>query len=375
MEKPGAGLTYFPALTGLRAIAASLVFLHHYPPFLHFFHHNWPGKLFAEMHIGVSVFFVLSGFLIAFRYGQAVSNSAAFFKPYFLNRFARIYPVFFLATMLSFLWNGYQSWDRFQHIWPKMEQGLLVLLLNITLLKGFFEDLKFSLVGPSWSLTVEECFYLVAPFVLLAAKKSWLYVFAFCLAIVGAGLGLVSLMDLFPGRFAGFFGSFGFMFSYTFFGRCFEFCGGLLLGVLWSRQAYRVEGQAISCTWVGVLGIGFCMVALSLYGTGTHSGDATTEGKLINNLLLPLPVCCLLHGLLLEKTWLSRLLGTSFFQFLGRSSYAFYLFHTGILAMLLQHLPGLPYLVFFAGLWAVSAFIYISFEEPLNQYIRKQIRA
>ena len=54
----------FPSLTGIRAIAAYMVFIHHYNTFANKGLHDF----FGEFHIGVTLFFVLSGFLIAHRY-------------------------------------------------------------------------------------------------------------------------------------------------------------------------------------------------------------------------------------------------------------------------------------------------------------------
>ncbi|MEO6499619.1 MAG: hypothetical protein ABIN95_11415, partial [Mucilaginibacter sp.] len=59
---------YVPALTGVRAVAAYLVFISHY---YYIFGENFPqivNRFLGEFHIGVTIFFVLSGFLITYRY-------------------------------------------------------------------------------------------------------------------------------------------------------------------------------------------------------------------------------------------------------------------------------------------------------------------
>ena len=122
---------YFPALTGLRAVAAGLVLLHYFNPLA-------PGRfgwqlhsLVAEMHIGVTVFFVLSGFLIGYRY---LGRSGAL-RTYFVNRFARIYPLYFLLTTLTFALLHYGRHQPF---------AVGQYLLNITLLRGLFEQDVYS---------------------------------------------------------------------------------------------------------------------------------------------------------------------------------------------------------------------------------------
>ena len=58
----------FDALKGFRALAAILVFIYHNRKYWRDFIHPEVLRLINEFHIGVSVFFVLSGFLIAFTY-------------------------------------------------------------------------------------------------------------------------------------------------------------------------------------------------------------------------------------------------------------------------------------------------------------------
>ncbi|RFP63341.1 acyltransferase [Hymenobacter lapidiphilus] len=152
---------YFPALTGIRALAAYTVFLTHYNPFAEA---SWLGLLLREGNSGVTVFFVLSGFLIATRYGQRVEMRREWIVDYFRNRFARIYPVYFLVTLATFVvlylrpdydligrWAGYTTQDM-----------VLVAGLNFTLTKAFFYPFVFTGIAQGWTLTVEECFYALA---------------------------------------------------------------------------------------------------------------------------------------------------------------------------------------------------------------------
>jgi len=63
----GAAGTMIPALTGLRWVEAFCVWLHHFPPPLAM--PDWAVRFCRELHIGVPVFFVLSGF-ITLRYSE-----------------------------------------------------------------------------------------------------------------------------------------------------------------------------------------------------------------------------------------------------------------------------------------------------------------
>ena len=90
----------FPALTGIRALAAFMVFIHHYNPFNVASFGNYTHDFFNEFHIGVTIFFVLSGFLICNRYFDDPNFN---FKSYLTKRFARIYPMYFILTTLTFV--------------------------------------------------------------------------------------------------------------------------------------------------------------------------------------------------------------------------------------------------------------------------------
>ena len=140
------GLNYFNALTGLRAIAAYMVYAHHFNPIPK----NYVlWNIVNEMHIGVTIFFVLSGFLIAYRYFDSSNFN---FRNYIINRFARIYPMYFILTTLTFLPLLYHDINN-----------LHIYIYNISMLRGFFENFLFSGVAQGWSLTVELTFYLLAP--------------------------------------------------------------------------------------------------------------------------------------------------------------------------------------------------------------------
>ncbi len=91
------GKNYFAALTGIRIIAAYMVFIHHYNFFTK---GSFAWAFVNELHIGLPIFFVLSGFLIAYRY---YSNGTIHVKNYIVNRVARVYPMYFLLTTLTFI--------------------------------------------------------------------------------------------------------------------------------------------------------------------------------------------------------------------------------------------------------------------------------
>lgn len=102
---------------------------------------------------GVELFFVLSGFLIGglyYRYASHVS-----LVKFWLQRFLRTYPPYLVTLLLSFF-AAYKS----KHL--SFDYGYLFFLQN------FYRQLPFFKV--SWSLCVEEHFYLLFPFIILLTR-------------------------------------------------------------------------------------------------------------------------------------------------------------------------------------------------------------
>lgn len=140
-------------LTGLRVIAAGLVFFYHW-----FFTHasSWPlwaRAPFDVGYIGVPIFFALSGFLISIRYTTALAERRVSYWQYCLNRFARIYPLYFfvLTAFVVIPQKGIALNDT------------RAILVAYTLTQAFFPSLVLAGVAVGWTLTLELVFYLCAP--------------------------------------------------------------------------------------------------------------------------------------------------------------------------------------------------------------------
>ncbi|MEI9921737.1 MAG: acyltransferase [Bacteroidota bacterium] len=321
---------YFPSLTGFRAIAAWLVFANHYNlfaadrfPFL--------NALVDELGIGVSMFFVLSGFLITIRYDDPLLPKPTF-SQYMRNRFARIYPLYFLLTTITFIVTGGWGW---------------VYVANITFIKGFVDELKFTGIAQGWSLTVEETFYLLAPLIFIMIRRSrlmtWLLPFIFLM------IGYII------------FDSLHFMLVYTFFGRCFEFFIGIALAKIFQGNKTAINNRQLF-TWIGIVGILVFLLVL------VYTRDEMPE-LLIRQLLVPAATALLLWGLLTERSWIRKLLSTNVMQLLGKSSYAFYLIHIGVLAVWLSDNVTWNPVVLFVILNVIAIGIYYLIERPLRKVL------
>lgn len=352
--KSFAGITLgnekYPALTGVRALGAVVVFLDHFP-------------VVADAHLTLNVmafFYCLSGFLIFRIYYQQAQLSRHWISSYFINRFARIYPVYFLLLSLAvILQHEHRPW---------------VLIKNYTLTHALFypSDL---IIQPSWSLTVEECFYFLAPlFMLLNRWRGFP-------AVVLAGGSLLAAALLIARLPIQLLHSAHFVLSTTFFGHFAEFFAGAFLALasmrLEARGAIAIGGYRwTSAGCVGVLLLILAMVFI--YGHRPFHAGAIV---LINNFLMPLPIAVLYLGLIRENTALSRALGGGMAALLGRSSYSFYLLHSLVIdyisiPLLLPHMASrlLCVLLTLIGAWMLSIALFVSFEEPVNLFLRRRLR-
>jgi len=354
-------MKHIPVMTGIRFIAALMIFLFHYGGGL-----NDPGSLYRQLFLGVHVFFVLSGFIICYTYYDQVTLSRKFLGSYFVKRFARIYPLFFVLTTLTFIviFKNYAE----SSTWLKE------YLLNISFLKGFSENYFLSGIGPTWSLTVEETFYFLAPFIFFVISNKKI-LFPQILFLWAVGALLVVIFSSTP--FDGFFADAQFVAFVTFFGRCFEFYCGIWLALRLKEakgfQGLKTNWRFPIFTVVGLAGMIAIIFLLALVGSYySQPSVETLPGILLSNILFPVAVTVFFMGLLIEQTWVNRFLQSPLMQLLGKSSYALFLVHTGIIAVAIQKNISNNIIVLFVLLQLLSILLFKGFEFPVNRWIRKK---
>lgn len=323
-----ATLPYYPALTGLRAVAAYLVFAHHFRPADS---PGWYERLSGQLFVGVSLFFVLSGFVIATRYQGGVHLTRPWWGRYLWRRVARIYPVYFLL-------NG---WSLYQQLFPILPgqwgNKLLLIFISQSLLRGFSNTLLYVGLPQGWSLTVEECFYFTAPLLLLWQRRWRGAPLAFVVLMLAIGLALTALCSGRP-ALHGLFGSYKALLYYTFFGRALEFALGVLLARWWAGRKDVLAAASPRLPWRTLGGAGLLLATVGLLvwvnsPINFYQGPRYPLAIVLNNALFPAGAVLLLAGLLAERSWLRTFLATNLLQELGRSSYFFYLLHVGVFSV------------------------------------------
>lgn len=348
----------FNALTGYRAVAAFMVV---------FFHSGFSSESLGKigfgiqnnLNIGVSLFFVLSGFLIVYRNYNKIQFNFTWMRKYFQNRLARLYPVYLLYSIAVFWFMG--------------RSDLWELLLNSLMLSSLLEP-SHQFVMVAWSLTVEENFYLATPFILYLFKRNK-YFQPLVISVLIA-IGLMGVIAFFPMNIPYFnFNNTYTIFKGTFFGRAVEFFVGAYLALAISKGKLEVtKVKSYRFTLLGVFGI-FLVLALLVYVDLNSWMMLSTKNmkflKLgIRAFLLPFPVVFFIWGLIKEETIVSRVLGSKVFIILGNSSYILYLIHLGPVGGIVYNKLKLGVLGGFVALNIISILIYFSFEKPLQKRLR-----
>ncbi len=139
-------------LTFTRFIAAMAIVLFHFGKPLNVFSQPLLHQLLIQANIGVSYFFLLSGFVMIIAYGRKQEVRPV---SYMQNRFARIYPVYLLAIVLSLIYKSFFVAEKFT---------FGEVFLNVFALQSWIPAKAMSINFPGWSLSVEFLFYAVFPF-------------------------------------------------------------------------------------------------------------------------------------------------------------------------------------------------------------------
>lgn len=151
------------ALTGVRILAAMHVVVFHFGTRAAASTGVAPIETFTRMgFIGVSLFFVLSGFVLAYSYAGGDGALAGTRRAFWIARLARIYPLFVVAMLLGGV--GYAAHLVAQH---GLARGLVRAAITappvLLLLQAWTPLTLMAWNGPGWSLSAEAFFYLVFP--------------------------------------------------------------------------------------------------------------------------------------------------------------------------------------------------------------------
>lgn len=338
------------ALTSLRLIFAMMVFGAHCYVIDDFFSTHF----FKEGFVGVSFFFVLSGFIIAYNYQHKLEENKTDRKTFWVARFARVYPLHWLTLFVAAVLGNYV-----------MASGgmdwLAHFLASLTLTNAYIPkaDYFFSFNSPSWSLCCEQLFYFCFPFLIPLAKsyRRLLYVFLAMAVAVVVGMYLTPTEEIK---------------GYWYVNPITRF-PDFILGVLLFRLYEHLKSRNITARQGNFMEFVSVAVFMAFY---LYASDIPKVYRY--SCYYWLPVAMVIISFALQKGIFSRLLNNRLMVTGGEISYSFYLIHLFILlsyaewqktaALRIEWYYSVP--VLFAVVILLSLLSYCYFEKPMNKKIK-----
>lgn len=311
MPPHSSNIAFNPKLEHIRALAALLVFFFH--AFHHFHGHwqafpNWPlFAIITEGHIGVGLFFTLSGYLFM---KIAISGNIDY-RRFIFNRFLRIFPLFLLVFFLAISLGR----DQFQ------PQDLLYLFISNI---GKPATSNYFVTGAAWTISIEFTFYLIFPFLALFVRQQGLaYIGRMLLIFLVLKLCVLSLAEH-PAH----------VLQSTLIGRLDQFLIGMGFATLaigsFFKKPYTLMMAATA------------IIAISIF----RSKYAVLFNNDSRNMILVIwyTLEALLWGGFIyayaNAQWRLPNIAEKFLSFIGQRSYSFYLLHAMVLYLLNHYLPS-----------------------------------
>jgi peptidoglycan/LPS O-acetylase OafA/YrhL len=302
-------VSYLPFLDGLRAISILLVLgFHQLGPLS-----GWLGTQFNGW-VGVDLFFLISGFLISSILLKEQERRGKFsLKNFYIRRWLRICPAYyaFLAFMLVF------TIVRGQHDFASFAIAGLYLT-NVDMCFGWGLCTPLSGLMHTWSLSVEEQFYLLWPATLKACGKKAM---AVCSALIGAAY----LWRVYLATVAG---AGWIRLSSGLDTKLDSIMLGVAVALLWRNEKFRQAAEQIFAAPLMQL-----TVACTLLAACHCLGHPATETNTVLFWAVKLPLVLVLMATLLvsllanQESRTARILSSKPMIWIGRLSYSLYLWH------------------------------------------------
>jgi len=309
-------MNYIKHLDGLRGVSIIFVVLYHIKP-----------NLFSGGYVGVDVFFVISGYLIT---SKIVSENKFEIKNFYINRFKRLYPttltVLIITTIFTFIF---------------FTSNLLFFTEN----SYFHSDSLLKPLIHTWSLGIEEQFYLFFPILIIIFKKKWKLILIY-ITLISLTISIFTV-DLYAkaNYFLPFF-------------RFWEITVGCLIYIYKDLIYEKLK----RLNQVGILGLFFLIISLFLYNSSTAFPGYNALLIVVSSVLLILNND--------PSSILNKTLSNNFLVHIGKLSFTIYLVHQPVFSIY-KYLNGTELSILNSSL---LLFLIYFISLIINEFIEKKYR-
>jgi len=328
-----------PQLDGLRGIAILLVIFHNEGtkfPVLYM------DRIFANGWMGVDLFFVLSGFLITGILLDSKS-SESYFKNFYARRCLRIWPLYYTTLLFMFVVAPALAPQESAAIYERSTPWWSFPLYIQNFLVPLPEGAK-GLLGVTWSLAIEEQFYLVWPLVVRFLSMTSLRRVAIAVVCVGPVLRLL-------------LAAYGVNLYSNTFSRLDGLMAGALLAVVIRSRDFD-PSRFVGLAW------GMFLLAAPL----AFITETLAERWIVFSMTAAASVALVYLGLYSKSGWIQTVLQNRFLVYTGTISYGLYLLHKIPFnfgeTMGLTKYPALAAPLLLAACYAVAQLSWIFLERP-----------
>jgi peptidoglycan/LPS O-acetylase OafA/YrhL len=331
---------YIPSLDGLRGLAVLLVMIYHFshvPIITHSFVDEAFFKVLTMGWIGVDVFFVLSGFLITrILLWSKEAPISEYLKVFYIKRSLRIFPLYYLYLgfiFLIFYPLVFSSMGGVEQTKIQLaRESAPWFVFYVSNLKQVFNGMFFGAgLGHLWSLSIEEQFYIIWPFVIYFVNQKNLTKLFFCIILFCLILRICMYIYSFPAESI-------YVFTAT---RIDGLVIGGYVAYLSLNTKMAINTKYVLYCFYFLLTV--CLLALYIIGPRVEMHPFLYTGFLT---LLSVCICMLIWILQSEESSAPK----TFFSnriliFFGKYSYGLYIFHP-LLRQFVMKVVGSPIIIF-----------------------------
>ncbi len=333
-------------ITFTRFIAAIAIVISHFSKDLFLYKIKYISDIFLRANVGVSYFFILSGFIMIVAYHK---KDRIVYWEYYRNRFARIYPLYVVGLLLL-LFTRYSDFSFYK------------ILLYLSGLQSWIPGDALILNFPGWSISVEFLFYLLFPllynyFYSKGNKSIWIgIILLWLITQVFSNLYVNSVFYQGPHTIS------HELISYFPLLHLNEFLAGNLAGLVFVKNSKKMK-----LDWWIILIFSAILIALISIPLNFHNG-------LMGVLFIPL-----IYLISCNNGWMTRIFSLKPMEYLGEISYAIYIVHIPVLYLVRKVLwetmgflkTDTIFLIYLIILIIISAVFYQFIEKPMRNYLKK----